>query len=276
MFSLSVPVAAVAETGPADLGVSDSGRNISKEQKVVWTNIGIGSAIVAWGFTQWDYGTEPLHSGDEGWFGRDTSNGGSDKLGHFYTNYVMTRVLGPLFRHWGYSREDAALWAAVSSGVQSILVMEVGDATSPEHGFSYEDALMDLLGSVVGYYWYRYPDVAKMIDFRVEYWPDSNTKASTDFTTDYENMKHLMAIKAEGFDLFRNTWGEYFELQFGYYTRNFHHDSTPVEDRERYLYAGVGINLSRLLRPVMGEYSAFFNFYQVPYTYLPYDMPLDK
>ena len=264
------------ETNRVDLNETESAWEIGKEQKVLWTNLAMSSAIIAWGFTQWDYGTEELHSGDEGWFGRETSNGGSDKLGHFYTNYLMTRILGPLFRAWGYSREDAALWAAVSSGIQSVVVMEVGDATSPEHGFSYEDALMDLLGSVIGYYWYRYPSVADKIDFRVEYWPGSDTRASTDFTTDYENMKHLMAVKAEGFDMFRRNWGRYFELQLGYYTRNFHHNSTPIEARERYLYAAIGVNLSALLRPVMGKYSGIFNFYQVPYTYLPYDYGLDK
>ncbi len=265
-----------AQTVDVDINTSSSEWRMSKTEKVVMTNIVMSSAIVAWGFTQWDYGSEDLHSGNEGWFGRDTSNGGSDKLGHFYTNYLMTRILGPIFHDWGYSRKDAALWAAVSSGIQSVVVMEVGDATSPEHGFSYEDALMDLLGSVIGYYWYRYPSVAEKIDFRVEYWPDSDTRTSTDFTTDYENMKHLMALKAEGFDMFRNNLGKYFEVQFGYYTRNFHHNSTPIEDRERYLYAGIGVNLSSLLRPVMGKYSAVFNFYQVPYTYIPYDYALDK
>ena len=248
---------------------------LSKWEKVLLTNAAMGGAIVAWGFTQWEYGTEDLHSGDEGWFGKETSNGGSDKLGHFYTNYLMTRIFSPLFHDWGYSKERAALYASLSAAIQSVLVMEVGDATSPEHGFSYEDFLMDLLGSVVGYYWEIYPSISNKIDFRVEYLPDFDDFRS-DFTTDYEHMKHLLVVKASGFEWFRNNFAQYFEFHLGYYTRNFHHNSVyPIEERERYLYVGIGLNLSHLLRPLMGRYATFFNYYQTPYTYIPYDKELE-
>jgi hypothetical protein len=244
---------------------------LSKGQKVALTNVIMGGSIIIWGFTQWDYGTEDLHSGDEGWFGKETSNGGSDKLGHFYTNYLITRILAPFYQDWGYTREEAALYSSLTAAFQSIIVMEVGDATSPEHGFSNEDFAMDILGSVVGYLWYRYPSVADKIDFRVEYLPDFNDLQS-DFTTDYEHMKHMMAVKASGFESLESTWAQYFELHVGYYTRNFHHNSVfPIEERERYFYAGIGINLSHLLRPVMGKYATFFNYYQMPYTYISAD-----
>ena len=58
--------------------------SFSKEEKVLVTNVVMASVIA----TQWEYGTEDLHTGSEGWFGKETSNGGSDKLGHFYTNYI--------------------------------------------------------------------------------------------------------------------------------------------------------------------------------------------
>ncbi|MEA1918570.1 MAG: DUF2279 domain-containing protein [Campylobacterota bacterium] len=250
---------------------SNEAERFSKAQKVLLTNTAMAGAIAIWGYTQWDYGTEKLHSGSEGWFGKETSNGGSDKLGHFYTNYLMTRILGPIFHDWGYSHEEAALYSALSSAFQSIVIMEVGDATSPEHGFSNEDFIADLLGSIAGYYWYRYPSIAKKIDFRIEYLPDFNNLQS-DFTTDYEHMKHLLAVKASGFEALEHTWAQYFELHLGYYTRNFDHNSVyPIEDRERYMYAGIGVNLSHLLRPSMGKYSSIFNYFQVPYTYISYD-----
>lgn len=261
----------VFSLGADEQNLSNDSFSFTKGEKVLLTNVVMAGVITAWGFSQWEYGTEDLHMGSEGWFGKDTSNGGSDKLGHFYTNYLLTRIMAPIFEGWGYSREDAALYSSLTAAIQSIVVMEVGDATSPEHGFSYEDFIMDILGSVAGYLWYRYPTIAEKVDFRVEYAPDFSDLQS-DFTTDYEHMKHLLAVKAEGFDIFKNSWAEFFELQFGYYTRNFHHNSVyPIEDRERYFYAAVGINLSRLLRPVMGGYSAFFNYYQTPYTYLPYN-----
>ncbi len=248
--------------------------SFTKTQKVLITNVAMGISIVAWGFTQWEYGTQKLHSGSEGWFDKDTSNGGSDKLGHFYTNYIITRALAPFYEEWGYTKEEAALYSSLTAAFQSIVIMEVGDATSPEHGFSNEDFVMDILGSVIGYYWYRYPCIAKKIDFRVEYLPDFNNLQS-DFTTDYEQMKHLIAFKADGFEVLQNTWAKYLELHVGYYTRNFHHNSVyPIEDRERYLYAGIGVNLSHILAPVIGKYSSIFNYYQVPYSYIPYDKEL--
>jgi hypothetical protein len=80
-------------------------------------------------------------------------------------------------------------------------------------------------------------------------------------------MKHLIAIKAEGFEMFANSFMQYFELHIGYYTRDFNHDTMPLNDRKRYFYAGFGMNLSKLLRPAIGSYSKIFNYYQVPYTY---------
>ncbi len=255
---------------------SDSNTTLSKGQKVLLSNLALGGAIAAWGFSQWDYGTQDLHSGDEGWFERDTSNGGSDKLGHFYTNYVITRVFSPLYESWGYNKEDAALYASLTSVFASVVVMEIGDATSPEHGFSNEDSIADLLGAVVGHYWERYPFLADKIDFRVEYRIDFSQKMQSDFTTDYEHMRHLMAIKASGFEALSTTYARYLELHFGYFSRHFDHDSLPIEGRERNVYAGIGINLSQLLEPLAGGYSKVFNYIQIPYTYLPYNYNFDK
>ncbi|MBN2894483.1 MAG: DUF2279 domain-containing protein [Campylobacterales bacterium] len=237
-------------------------------EKVAATNAAIASAIIGWGALEWDYGHTAPHGHNEGWFERDTSNGGADKSGHFLINYMMGRGLSSAFESWGYTREEAAAWGALSAFAQSTLVMEIGDSTSLEHGFSYEDAISNLLGATAGYLWYRYPSLASKIDFRVEYAPDWSQKIESDFTTDYESMKHLMAIKASGFEALRTTSLQYLELHFGYYSRHFDHDSLPLEGRERYLYAGVGINLSHLLSPVLGGYSGVFNYLQLPYTYL--------
>jgi len=241
--------------------------NFTKTEKVLLTNVAIGSLIVGWGFSQWGYGDEDFHYDDEGWFAKETSNGGADKLGHFYTNYLITRILTPLYENWGCSNKDAALYASLSTVFFSGLLMEVGDGFS-EHGFSKEDLIVDVLGAAAGYLLATQPNLAKKIDFRVEYNPFLDTDNVTDFTTDYERMKHLVAIKAEGFEMFEDNYMRYVELHIGYYTRNFNHDSLPIEERERNLYVGIGINLSTLLRPAIGDYTKVFNYYQVPYTYI--------
>lgn len=244
-----------------------SSTEFSKTQKLVITNVALTSVILTWGYTQWGYGDEDFHNDNEGWFGKDTSNGGADKLGHFYTNYLFTRLLASVYEDWGYTNKEASLYASLSSILFSGILIEVGDGFS-EHGFSKEDFIVDVLGAGAGYILATQPSLAKKIDFRVEYNPFLDTDNVTDFTTDYERMKYLMAIKAEGFEVFEDNYMKYLELHFGYYTRNFNHNTTPIEDRQRNVYVGIGINLSKLLRPHIGNYSKIFNYYQVPYTYV--------
>ena len=241
--------------------------DFSKTEKMTLTNIAIASGILTWGFTQWGYGEESYHLDDEGWFENTTSNGGSDKLGHFYTNYLLTRTMAPIYEGWGYSKKEAGLYGSLTSITLSGILIEIGDGFS-EHGFSRQDFIADAFGAVSGYLWYVNPSLAKKVDFRVEYNPFLKSDNITDFTTDYERMKHLLAIKAEGFELFKDTPMEYLELHVGYYSRNFNHDTMPVEERERHLYVGVGVNLSKLFRPAVGKYSTLFNYVQMPYTYI--------
>jgi len=245
----------------------DKSLTFSKNQKYALTNVALGSGILAWGFSQWGYGEESFHMDDEGWFERETSNGGSDKLGHFYTNYLITRLLSDLYASWGYREKEAALYASFSSLAFSGLLIELGDGYS-EHGFSNEDLVLDILGVATGYLFATSPSLAKKIDFRVEYYPGYNSDNVTDFTTDYEQMKHLMVLKADGFEALEESYLKYLELHLGYYSRNFNHDSLPLEGRERHIYVGVGLNLSKLLRPYLSSYSKIFNYYQTPHTYV--------
>ncbi len=238
---------------------------LSKEEKLAYTNIAIASGILVWGLTQWGYGDENFHFRNEGWFERDTSNGGSDKLGHFYTNYVVTRLLAPLYKSWGYSEHHAALYGALTAGMLSGVLIELGDGFS-EHGFSREDFIADALGVIAGYLFATTPTLEQKIDFRVAYNPFLKSDNVTDITTDYERMKHLFVLKAKGFALFEHTLAQYLELHLGYYTRNFNHDTLPIEGRKRYLYAGIGINLSQLLAPYIGRYARVFNYVQMPYS----------
>ncbi len=240
---------------------------LSKEEKLLYTNIAIASGVLAWGLTQWGYGDEAFHFRNEGWFERRTSNGGSDKLGHFYTNYLVTRMVAPLYESWGYSEHKAALYGAITAGMLSGALIELGDGFS-EHGFSREDMLVDILGAVAGYFWSTNSALAQKVDIRVAYNPFLKTDNVTDVTTDYERMRHLLVLKAGGFEMFENTFMKYIELHVGYYSRNFNHDTLPLEGRKRYVYAGVGINLSALLQPYFGTYAKIFNYYQLPYSYV--------
>lgn len=241
---------------------------LTKEQKLVAANVGGALFITGWGLVNWDYGQRSLSFRNEEWFGHNTKEGGADKVGHFHSNYVLSHILSGLCEHWGYPKEKAALYGTLSSfGLMSY--MEFGDSFS-EFGFSYEDFLMNALGSYVGYIMYTHPELSRKIDFRIEYLP---TLQEQDFFTDYERTKYLVALKLDGFDVIENEYLKYLELHLGYYARGY--SEVNVRD-ERNLYVGIGINISRIFSKLSYKKTAkFFNYYQPPFSYLEFRKELN-
>lgn len=231
----------------------------SKEQKVLTANIAGLTAITVWGLTNWDYFESGMHAKNEDWFSENTKHGGADKLGHFYTSYSTSHIFSSVFEGWGYSLERGAFWGSVSS-FAVMGWMEIGDSFS-NYGFSYEDFLMNTLGSITGYYMAVNPELSRKIDFRVEYIPDFKT---ADFITDYNNAKFLVAVKLDGFDFVENKAAKFLEFHLGYYTRNY----PEMDDRKRNIYLGLGVNISRLLNKYsMKKTAKLANYIQLPYTY---------
>ncbi|MCP4723239.1 MAG: DUF2279 domain-containing protein [Desulfobacteraceae bacterium] len=239
----------------------------SKQQKVLMTNLGGIAAISAWGIANWDYFENDPEKGSEGWFSKDSKEGGADKCAHFYFSYTLSHILSNTFDYWNYSSKKAALLGSLSSFAM-MSYMEFGDSFS-NYGFSHEDFLMNLFGCAAGYLLYRNPNLSKKIDFRVEYIPKFD---QADFFSDYDNMKFLMAVKLDGFEL-SSTYAEYLELHLGYYARGYPDDI----NKERNIYIGIGISFSKLFNNFSMEKTArLFNYYQLPYTYISMDKDLNK
>lgn len=242
--------------------------------RVIYTNI-IGAAVVmAWGTAFWDYFTINPVIKNEGWFGKDTKYGGADKMGHMYSTYLWSLGFSSLYEYWGMKEEDALLYGPLTSWTFQFL-MEVGDSFSESQGFSYEDAVMNTVGAAFYYVREKYPTIKSKLDLRLEYIPDFNS--NVDFFTQYNSMKYLFALKFSGFEDLEDTPMKYFELQLGYYTRGYsERENFTDENRERVIYAGVGINASEVLK-AMGwtKTSKIFNYYQLPYTYVPFGYDFD-
>lgn len=243
---------------------------LNKEQQVLLTNVVGATLITAWGAFTWDYGDRELHFKSEDWFTRNTKHGGADKLGHFYSNYALTQLLAHRFEAWHYSKKNAARYAALSSlGLLSF--MELGDGFSA-FGFSYQDAVMNLVGDIVGYYAYLSPTLNRLIDFRVEYLP---TWSKKDVFTDYEGLKYLMAIKMEGINTIQNPTMRLLELHLGFFARGY--EASATGPRQRNVYLAVGINLSSILRKQSYPKTAhLFNYLQLPYSYLAKEKDLNR
>lgn len=242
----------VPETAPAASG-------LDAEQKVMLSRLAGVGTILGWGLLQWEYGEQPLNAISEGWFERDTQEGGADKLGHLYTGYVLSRGFGALYRHWGVDPDRAAAQAAVTS----LLVtgtMELGDGFSP-YGVSWEDMVMNTAGAWAGYALMRNEALRDKVDLRVEYRFNTDTG---DPSTDYQHSRYLLALKLGGFEALRDTPLQWLELQGGYYARGY---GDPLAPDERTAYVGLGLNLSRLAaRGGLRRTATFLQFYQPPDT----------
>jgi len=238
-----------------------SAQKTQNNNKILYTNL-IGSAtIITWGVLNWDYGEKSMHSSSEGWFGKNTKSAGADKLGHFYTTFALSHYFANLYIGFGYDKHKAIKQGAISSLILNS-VMEVGDSFS-SYGFSYEDFIVNALGSYVGYYLLMHPDVNDIIDIRLEYKPTKKIRSgdSIDILTDYNGMKFLTAVKFNAFENFQDTFLKYFEFHVGYYARK---GSGKID---RYPYVAIGLNLSYILAPVSKKVEKFFHYYQMPYSY---------
>lgn len=243
-------------------------KDLSKEDKFIALNVAAASATFLWGLAFWDYGEYGPHFKTEKWFSEDSYRGGADKVGHLYATYLICTVLASLYSSWGYEKDEAARLGALSSFTLQAL-MEVGDSIS-RYGFSYEDVIMNGLGSFIGYLHYRYPDFSRKIDMRLEYFPSKGLleKKRLNFSTDYDGMKFLFAIKLDGFDFIKDKYLKYLELHVGYYTRGYKWET--AREKSRNIYFGVGVSISKILESLsLKKTSKIFNYYQLPYTYIP-------
>jgi len=263
--------------------VSEEPRNAESEidsnilKRVRNLNLIVGGGILVWGLAQWDYGTTTFNVKNEGWFGKDTKYGGADKLGHAWAAYGLTELYSRVFKKWGLSDDRAAFYGALSSFLQTALI-EVGDASSFGHGFSYEDLVMNSSGITLGYLRQKYPWVRDSIDFRLEWIPSKALRRGEDLdlTTDYSGHKYILALKPGGIFRSDNFFLNALELHTGYYTRGFKSkDEKFFSEKKRYLYGGIGLNVTYLLERYAGTRAyGVFDYFQVPFTYLPYTRKL--
>ena len=233
---------------------------------MIMDNLATDAMIALWGFQNWNWGTESFHFQTEDWFEEDSDTGGSDKTGHFYMTYLLSRVLSSRMEDRGWSLEESSLYGSLS-GMLAMTFLEMGDGTSP-YGFSKEDLLADGVGALTAYLIRSNPEVDKFLDVRLEYLPSSGYLDNTDTATDYSGMKHLLAFKFAGFEELRDTPLGYMEVQVGYYARGYRAYDVDIAKSQQ-VYIGVGLDLTRLADMTgINVLKNLFEFYQPGYTYV--------
>ncbi len=239
-----------------------------------WELGGLMGGILYLGLKEWNWGNSSFRFNDEGWFGMDTGSGGADKLGHLYSTYLMDEFLtNRLYQKTGNLQNAARKGAIFSGGL--MLLVEGFDGVSSDHGFSYEDLIMNTTGIGISYLKNTVPELRNKLDLRVEYHRSKADKGH--FITDYTGYNYSAVLKLGGFKQLKTTPLKYFELQLGYHTEGFKKADRPYfKQKKARLYTGIGLDLSEVLfKPLkkqtesewLDQADTFFRYYQAPGIY---------
>lgn len=220
-----------------------------KEQawSVRYETSAIFAGITAVGINNWAWGSSTqFHFNSEGWFGEETGSGGADKLGHAYSSYLITELLSDSIRARNRNPAKGPLTAfLITMGLMTYV--EFFDGYSDDHGFAYQDMIMNLGGAGFSCLRQYSGALREKVDFRMEYIPSGYGGTFKPFS-DYSGQRYLLALKLSGFELFKETPLRFLELHGGYYTRGFMESEAQAgHDRQRTLFAGIGLNLGELL-----------------------------
>lgn len=257
-----------------DGGTYGSGTFTRQTKSVGWELGGLVAGVTVLGINSWDWGSLSFHGNPEGWFGKNSGSLGMDKLGHAWSTYMISEFLTDRIEANSGGGEGAEITALLLSyGLMTYV--ELFDGYSADHGFSYEDMVMNALGGGFSYLRRRVPGLREKVDFRLEYWPSGNVDGFHPIT-DYSGQKYLLALKFSGFEGARDTPLRFLELHAGYYARGFTQaERDRFEPRRREPYVGIGINLGELLfgYPSVrdtgpGKFGRrVLEYVQIPYTY---------
>jgi len=228
------------------------------------------------GLDSWNWGSSnSFKFNDEGWFGLETGSAGADKLGHMFSSYAMNEFFNKRLNQKTNDKYAAARNSALFSSA-IMLGVEIFDGYSDDHGFSYEDFILNSVGIGVSYLKNTVPGLDEKLDLRVEYNP---TDAYNDHPiTDYSGYTYLAALKLGGFNRLKSTPLKYFELQLGYHTEGFKsNEQAEFPEAKTELSFGIGLDLSEVIfKPIKKRYhnqlidsaDTFFRFYRPKGTYI--------
>ncbi|WP_254657286.1 DUF2279 domain-containing protein [Sphingobium fuliginis] len=186
-----------------------------------------------------------FHFHDEGWFGRNTTNLGIDKLTHAFNGYLFSEFLGWRIARKTGDRARAAIPSAIMGfGLQ--LYGEMFDAFKTSSGFSVQDVVFNGLGASFSAARHIVPGLASKIDFRLMLMP--NKKGfSRSGKKHYEQQRFLLSLELAGFKTFENSPLRFVELQVGYRGKNFsNRDRAMGIKPDRDIFFGVALNLKEI------------------------------
>jgi hypothetical protein len=217
------------------------------------------------GFKDWKWGTASFRFNSEGWFGMGTGSGGMDKVGHAYANYMCSELLYWRLRSLNGGRWVISFYPALFTALLYQYV-EFFDGFSVDHGYAYEDVIMNTAGVLASLVRNTFPAVRKVFDFRMQYFPSPAFKFRP--LIDYEGQKFFVVLKLAAIPAIEHTPFRFVELLAGYHARGFSKDVEAREKREQILI-GLGMSLEQsVFVPLEKAHGGPFTFMRLVPQYL--------
>lgn len=219
--------------------------------------------------------TTSFHFHDEGWFGKDTTNLGIDKLTHAFDTYLIAEILHMrMHKNTNASEGDALTSAVLASGLMAL--NEISDGIEHDSGYSMQDIAMNLAGAGFSLLRNTVPGLKEKVAFKIEIVPNSSIYSYRG-QRHYEQQRFMFSFKGSGFDGLKKTPLRYLDLQVGYYGSDFRTvDRNAGKEPKRHLFVGLGLNLGEILfgesKSKVGRFGYdVLDYFQVPYTSVRYD-----
>ncbi|MBN2040577.1 MAG: DUF2279 domain-containing protein [Spirochaetes bacterium] len=246
-----------------------------------WLFGSIPAIIAVWGLCAWGWGSaSDWHVDNDGWgLEQNSYTGGADKLGHAWGVYTISRIGSFAFEAEGDSVQRAA-FKGFLFGQLTGLGIEVGDGFGDSYGFAWGDMLWNFGGGLMALAFDLYPPLDDLISFQMEYRPSQDHRNQEpekwiEVTSDVSGQKFIAALKFSGIPRLRDTFFQYFQIDFGYYTRGYWFSDSGYRHKTRHTYIGFAVNLSRVSDQVLPPgcwrkaFSSFFKYYHAPFAYNP-------
>jgi hypothetical protein len=226
---------------------------------------------------------------DEGAFGIDTYAGGADKLGHYYTNYLMNRSFAGILEWGGFDRTGSII-ASTALTTAFFTAVEFKDAYHLKYGFSWGDITANLTGQGTALALMLLPKLDEAVSVKIMYFPSSDffhslsTDGPLNTPEDYSGQTYLLAYHLASLPVVKEKRElfllRFVDVSFGYGTRNYKPvPNPPVPVREE-ISLGLSVNFQiafddllwkKGTKPSTGTQVVHFinEVYQIPYTRLP-------
>jgi hypothetical protein len=244
------------------------------------------AAYATWSYFAW-YRSAKLtdfHVVHEPWFAAHEYSGGADKLGHFWSNYAMTRGTTAVLVAGGWRRLPSSLVAAGLTEVAFTLT-EFEDGFV--FGFDTSDLIANFAGSAFAVAIENVPKLDEFLDFRVQYVPSEafrwnmRMNGSVDVGQDYSGQSYVLAFHLGAIPGLRDhewgMWSRFLDVAVGFEAHHYWPlaDTTTNPPRQT-LYGGLSINMQGVLRQLFRDSAGrqigigAFEVFNVPYTTLRY------